>query len=62
MGQAFPELAKELNITLIDFPLDGVAGKDELNQDDGIHPNVEGTRIMAENIWKSIEPILAKDQ
>ena len=60
--QAFPELAKELNITLIDFPLDGVAGKDELNQDDGIHPNVEGTRIMAENIWKTIEPILAKDQ
>ena len=55
---AFPALAKDLNLHLIPFPLKGVAGKDELNQSDGIHPNVEGTKIMAENIWQSIRPVL----
>jgi len=59
---AFPELADELDLHLIAFPLKGVAGEDDLNQDDGIHPNVKGTQIMAENIWRSIRPVLARSQ
>ena len=56
----FPQLARELDLHLVAFPLKGVAGQDNLNQNDGIHPNVEGTKIMAQNIWNSIRPVLAK--
>ncbi|MCB1169160.1 MAG: arylesterase [Leptospiraceae bacterium] len=54
----FPEVARKQNLHLIAFPLQGVAGKEDLNQKDGIHPTVEGTKIMAANIWKDLEPVL----
>ena len=41
---------------LLPFLLDRVAGKPELNQDDGIHPNVKGEKIVADNIWKGLKP------
>lgn len=56
----FPELADEHNLHLIEFPLRNVASRRDLNQEDGIHPNAEGTKIMADDIWKDLEPILAK--
>ena len=43
-------LAKKNNATLIPFLLDGVGGIEKLNQADGIHPNVEGHRIIARNL------------
>lgn len=46
----YPDLAKKNNATLIPFLLDGVAGNEKLNQADGIHPNVEGHKIVAKNI------------
>lgn len=46
----YPDLAKKNNATLIPFLLDGVAGNEKLNQPDGIHPNVEGHRIVAKNL------------
>lgn len=55
---AFPELAGKYNVRLIPFFLDGVAGKPELNLADGIHPNEEGTRIVLENVWRVLEPLL----
>jgi acyl-CoA thioesterase-1 len=54
----FPELAKKNNATLIPFLLNGVAGDDKLNQADGIHPNVEGHKIVAATVTKIIEPLL----
>lgn len=54
----FVELARENDAALIPFLLDGVGGVPELNQDDGIHPTAEGHRIMAENVWRTLEPIL----
>lgn len=54
----FPDLAKKNNAQLIPFLLDGVAGNPDLNLPDGIHPNVEGHRIVTENVWKVLEPIL----
>jgi acyl-CoA thioesterase I len=54
----FPEVARETGATLIPFLLDGVAGVDELNQQDGIHPNEKGERIVADNIWRGIQPLL----
>ena len=54
----FPELAKKNNATLIPFILEGVAGDEKLNQADGIHPTVEGHKIVAGNVGKVLERIL----
>lgn len=54
----FPELAKQNNAKLIPFLLQGVAGDEKLNNADGIHPNVEGHKIVARNVLKVIEPLL----
>jgi acyl-CoA thioesterase-1 len=53
-------LAKDENVPLLPFLLEGVAGKPELNNPDGIHPNPEGHRIIAETVWKFLEPLLRK--
>jgi len=47
----YPRLAKKNNAILIPFILDGVAGDSELNQPDGIHPNVKGHKIIAKNLY-----------
>jgi acyl-CoA thioesterase-1 len=56
----FPELAATNGLILIPFLLEGVAGRPELNQDDGIHPNAAGQRIMADTVWRAILPLLQK--
>ena len=50
----FPSVAKEKRVELLPFLLDGVAGDPSLNQDDGIHPNVRGARIVAANVTRAI--------
>jgi acyl-CoA thioesterase-1 len=54
----FPELAKKNNATLIPFLLQDVGGDDKLNQTDGIHPNAEGHKVVANNVYKIILPLL----
>jgi acyl-CoA thioesterase I len=54
----FPALAKRNNATLIPFLLDEVAGNEKLNLPDGIHPNQEGHKIVANNVLKVLEPLL----
>ena len=56
----FPELAKKNNIRLIPFLLEDVAGNSELNQQDGIHPTTKGQKILAENAWEVLEPMVMK--
>jgi acyl-CoA thioesterase I len=56
----FPELARRNGLTLLPFLLDGVAGHRELNQADGIHPNMAGERIAAENMWRTLHPVLER--
>lgn len=56
----YPDLAKKNKATLIPFLLDGVAGDDKLNIADGIHPNVEGHKIVAKNVLQIVEPLLGK--
>jgi acyl-CoA thioesterase-1 len=66
MGQAYTtefrniytELAAKNNMTLIPFLLEGVGGEPELNQADGIHPNEQGSLIVAKNVWKQLEKLL----
>lgn len=54
----FPEIAKNNKATLMKFLLEGVAGNEKLNQADGIHPNIEGHKIVASNITKVLVPLL----
>jgi acyl-CoA thioesterase-1 len=56
----FAELAREHGATLLPFLLTGVAGESRLNQGDGIHPNNAGERIVAENVWRALMPLLAR--
>jgi acyl-CoA thioesterase-1 len=60
--EVFTRLAKDKDVTLIPFLLEGVAGDRALNQGDGIHPTVEGQKILAENVWEALEPILFADR
>ena len=62
IDEAFKSLAKEHAVTLIPFFLEGVAGKTELNQQDGIHPNAEGTRLVAANVYRYLKPMLEEEQ
>src|SRR5687768_2560812 len=56
----FAELAREHGATLMPFLLEGVAGEARLNQGDGIHPNNEGERIVADNVWRALQPLLTR--
>lgn len=60
-AKIYPDLANEYDLTLIPFFLEGVAGNPELNLPDGIHPNVEGQKIVAETVWNALGPILTMD-
>lgn len=57
----FKELATKNNAVLIPFLLENVGGNPKLNQPDGIHPTAEGHRIVAENVWKIMQPLLQKE-
>jgi acyl-CoA thioesterase-1 len=54
----FPELAKKNNAVLIPFLLQDVAGHEKLNLGDGIHPNPTGHKIIAENVYQILSPLL----
>ena len=54
----FRELARAYDAALIPFLLEGVAGVPGLNQQDGIHPTEQGQRLLAENVWEVLEPVI----
>jgi acyl-CoA thioesterase-1 len=54
----YPELAQRNGTALVPFLLENVGGIASLNLEDGIHPNVEGQKIVAENVWKVLKPLL----
>ncbi|MHB1862888.1 MAG: arylesterase [Gemmatimonadaceae bacterium] len=56
--ETYPLLAVRNGVTLLPFLLDGVAGHPSLNQADGMHPNDVGEKMVAENVWKGLEPVL----
>jgi acyl-CoA thioesterase-1 len=55
----FPALAARHRVAFMPFLLDGVAGRPELNQPDGIHPTAEGARLIADRLWPFLQPLLA---
>ena len=56
--QVFYDVAKENNASMIPFLLEGVGGLREFNQPDLIHPNPLGHKIVADLVWKTLEPLL----
>ncbi|MEH6657093.1 arylesterase [Leeuwenhoekiella marinoflava] len=56
----FPKLAEENDIKLIPFLLENVGGIASLNQNDGIHPTPKGHKIVANNVWSVLKPLLNK--
>jgi acyl-CoA thioesterase I len=58
----FASLAKKNNAALIPFILEGVGGVRQMNLPDGIHPTAKGHEIVAENVWKVLEPVLRSMQ
>lgn len=59
-SQVFTELAQQNHATLIPFFLERVGGDPTLNQADRIHPNAAGQRVLAETVWRALEPVLQK--
>src|SRR2546430_12308290 len=56
-GKLFGEVATQNGAALIPYLLEGVAGNPSLNLPDGIHPNAAGQKILAENVWRVLEPV-----
>lgn len=54
----FSDLASKNNLAFIPFILEDVGGIKELNQNDGIHPTVEGHKIVAENVWEVLFTVI----
>jgi acyl-CoA thioesterase I len=56
-GDMYRELADKNNAALVPYLLEGVGGDPALNLPDRIHPNAAGQRILADNVWRALEPV-----
>ena len=56
----FEELAREFNVPLYPFFLQGVAGDAGLLLTDGMHPNAQGVEAIVRSILPSVEALLRK--
>lgn len=56
----YADLAKQNQLEFIPFILKDVGGIKALNQSDGIHPTVEGHKIVANTVWDTLEPLIQK--
>jgi acyl-CoA thioesterase I len=57
-AEVFPRVARDVDAALIPFLLDGVAGRPELNQADGIHPTAAGQAVIARTVAPYVERLL----
>jgi len=56
--EVFRRVAENHNVELLPFLLKGVAGIQELNLPDGIHPTPKGHRILSHTVWEALQPLL----
>lgn len=57
-ARIYPEVAQRFGVPLVPFLLEGVAGRPELNLADGLHPNAEGQKIVAENVLPKLRQLV----
>jgi acyl-CoA thioesterase I len=60
LASMYQALAKEQNVPLVPFLLDGVALDPQLMQEDGLHPNAKGQPRLLENVWPRLQPLLRR--
>jgi len=58
--ELFPRLAARYDVPLVPFLLTGVALARDMNLEDGVHPNAAGARVIADNVWPRLEPMLRR--
>lgn len=58
-AEMFPRVARDTGVAFLPFLLEGVAGKPELNQPDGVHPNARGQEILAKSMIQALQPLLS---
>jgi acyl-CoA thioesterase I len=56
--EVYRDLSKKYRVAFLPFLLEGVAGIESLNQRDGIHPTAQGARLVANNVWAVLRPLL----
>lgn len=54
----YPDLATKYNLVFYPFLLDGVAGQKTLNIADGVHPSIEGVKLIAQKMAPSVEQFI----
>lgn len=56
--ESYEILAKQYQLALVPFLLDGIAGNHELNQDDGLHPLAKAEPAILNNVWNVLKDII----
>jgi acyl-CoA thioesterase-1 len=54
----YTHIATDLNVALVPFLLQGIAGQLGMMQTDGIHPTKSAQPIMVQSVWQALEPLL----
>lgn len=54
----YGQLSKELKVPLVPFLLAGLADKPELFQSDQLHPTQQAQRLLLDNVWPTLKPLL----
>ena len=56
----FAAVARDRKLTFVPFLLDRFAEKREYFQDDGVHPTAQAQPLIAETVWKALQPLLRR--
>ena len=59
-SNTFHQLAKDHQLPLVEFFLDGVAGKRDMVLEDGLHPTAAAQERILDNVWEVLQPMLGK--
>ncbi|ROL66924.1 arylesterase [Pseudomonas protegens] len=57
-AQVYGQLASDKKVALVPFFLEGVGGRPELMQADGLHPAAAAQDKLLENVWPTLKPLL----
>ena len=58
--QVYQDVAKQHNVALVDFFLDGVGGVSGMMQADGVHPTQAAQPLLLKNAWRALGPLLSE--
>lgn len=59
-SQTYSQLSQQHKISLVPFMLENIAAKPNLIQEDGLHPNALGQRMILDNIWPKLQLMLKR--